>query len=329
MELTLMPEVAKGIKLSIIIVCFNGREVLIPCLESIWKAVPSFPFEVILVDNGSKDNSVQEVHRRFQDVIIIQSGYNAGYAGGNNIGFARARGQYVLFLNPDTIIHEGTFDRLVGRADSDPTIGIVGPSVQDAGGPRQPGCFRAPRIRDALAMAFWLYRIPGYVKAYGFPGRYRENQYKDEMEADVVTGCCLLARKAVLKDVGVFDEEYFVYFEETDLCERVRKHGYKILYDPSASIVHAGGATTIKYEIWCRIQKERNECLFFAKHRGRWHAWVICAVQLVNYFMRVFLGSMVVVGSGGRAKSVAHTVYYASRLLFWRVGIQKQGERPS
>lgn len=328
-ELTLTPQEATAIKLSIIIVCFNSREVLLPCLESIWKALPSFPFEVILVDNGSKDNSVQEVHRRFPEVIIIQSGSNEGYAGGNNIGFAKARGQYVLFLNPDTIIHQGAFDKLVGRADSDPNIGIVGPAIQHADGARHRSCFRAPRIREALAKAIWLYRIPGYTKAYGYPGEYREDQYKDEMEVDDVTGCCLLARKAILDEVGVFDEEYFVYFEDTDLCERVRKHGYRIFYDPSASIVHLGWATTIKHEIWCRIQFERNHCRFFAKHRGNRHVWVIGAIQLVNWVMRVFLGSMVVVASGGRAKSVAHTVYYTSKLLLWRLGIQKQGQRPS
>lgn len=328
-EPALMPQEAKGIKLSIIIVCFNSREVLLPCLESIWKALPSFPFEVILVDNGSKDNSVQEVNRRFQEVIIIQSGSNAGYAGGNNIGFAKARGQYVLFLNPDTIIHQGTFDRLVGRADSDPNIGIVGPAVQHADGTRQVSCLRAPSIREALAKAFWLYRIPGYMKAYGFPGEYREDQYKGEMEVDVITGCCLLARKAILDEVGVFDEEYFVYFEEIDLCERVRNHGYKIFYDPSASIVHLGGTTTIKHEIWCRIQSERSHCRFFAKHRGNRHVRVIRAIQFVDWTVRVLAGSMVVLGSAGRAKSVAHTVYCTSKLLFWRLGIEKQGQRPS
>jgi GT2 family glycosyltransferase len=328
MELALMSKDTEGIKLSIIIVCFNSREVLLPCLDSIWNAPPSFPFEVILVDNGSRDDSVQEVRRRFDEVIIIQSASNAGYAGGNNIGFAKARGQYVLFLNPDTIIHQGALDAMLRRADADPNISIVGPSIQQADGTGQLACFRAPSIGESLAKAFWLHHVSVYTKAYGFPGGYRENQYKNEMEVEAVSGCCLLARKATLDEVGVFDEEYFVYFEDSDLCERVRKHGYKIFYDPSASIVHLEQTTTRKYEIWCKIQAARNECRFFSKHRGRWHVYVIGAIQLINWIMRVLLGSMVLAGSGGRAKSVAHRVYVASKLLLWRFGIEKQGQRP-
>ena len=328
-ELTLAPQEATAIKLSIIIVCFNSREVLLPCLESIWKALPSFPFEVILVDNGSKDNSVQEVHRRFQEVIIIQSGSNAGYAGGNNIGFAKARGKYVLFLNPDTIIYQGAFDKLVNRADSDPNIGIVGPSVQNADGTLQLSCFRPPDIRESLSKTFWLYRIPGYMKAYGFPGHYREDQYKGEMDVDVVSGCCLLARKTILDEVGAFDEEYFIYYEETDLCERVRRSGYRIVYAPSACIVHLGGATTIKQEIWFRIQSERSRYRFFSKYRCKSYVLAIRTIQLINWIIRVTLGSIVVVLSTGRAKRVAHTVHYTFKLLCWQLGIVKQGERPS
>jgi N-acetylglucosaminyl-diphospho-decaprenol L-rhamnosyltransferase len=317
------------IKLSIIIVCFNSRDVLFRCLESIWDALPSFPFEVILVDNGSKDGGIEEARRRFPETRIIETGSNGGYAGGNNIGFANARGVYVLFLNPDTIIQDGAFNRLVQRADSDPEIAIVGPSILRIDGTRQRSCFRAPCIREALAKTFWLHRIPGYISAYGYPGEYREEQYRDEMEVDDVTGCCLLARKAILNEIGVFDEDYFLYFEDTDLCERVRKHGYKIFYDPSASIVHVGGATTIKHEIWCRIQFERSHQRFFAKHRSSWHARAIGAIQMVNWAMRVFIGSILVVASAGRAKSIVHTVHYTSKLLFWRLGIEKEGRRPS
>jgi hypothetical protein len=317
------------IDLSIIIVSFNSIAVLIPCLNSIYECRPCLSFEIILVDNGSKDNTVEEVRARFEEVEIIELGANLGFAGANNIGFRHANGKYVLFLNPDTIMRRNVLEKLIVRAESDPDVAAVGPAIHGVDGKRQESAFRAPSIGNSLATALWLYRIPGYVRMFGFPNHYLEDDYNHEMEVDAVSGCCLLGRKAVLNEVGTFDDRYFLYFEEADLCERIRRSGKKIVYTPSAAILHLGGTATIKHEIWSRIQYEQSQISFFAKNRGQVSTMVIRIIQVLQSILRITVGLVIFCASGGHAKRIAKTVSYAYKLLLWELRLSTHWTRPS
>ncbi len=320
--------VTNGMDLSIVIVSFNDGEVLLPCLRSIYEWAPKFPFEVILVDNGSKDGSVEEVRRLFGEVVIIEAGYNSGYAGGNNIGFEKATGRWVLFLNPDTLIREGCLEALVSRADSLPGCGAIGPRVLNRDGSLQRTLSRAPRVWDFLAEALMLHRIPGYIGLFGDSG-YREDDYEREQDVDTVSGCCLLARRDLLEEIGAFDEEYFIYFEETDLCERIRRSGHKVVYTPAASIVHLGHATTVKSKTWFKIQHERSRRRFFRKNRGRASLAAIGVILLVKSLLRAVLGTLGVVLTAGRSKRIRSSTARAFRMLGWQLGLVKHGPRPS
>jgi len=314
--------------LSVIIVCFNDREVLLPCLESLYGAPCEIALEVILVDNGSKDGSIDEVRRRFPSVRILEPGYNSGYAGGNNFGFERAEGRYVLFLNPDTLLTTGALDRLVARGDANPDSGAVGPKVLNRDGSLQPSCFRSPTVGHYLAITLMLHRLPGWSRWFGADG-YPDGFFEREQPADIVSGCCLLARRDLLRSIGAFNEDYFIYFEETDLCERIRRSGHAILYTPEAVITHLGGATTVKQVMWFRIQFERNRIRFFRTYRGRAAALAVSVLMTVNLLLRVILGGLGALLSAGRARGLRNRTGIAARILGWKLGLVEQGPRPS
>ncbi|MCD6405630.1 MAG: glycosyltransferase family 2 protein [Planctomycetes bacterium] len=317
-----------GMDLSIVIVSFNDGDVLLPCLRSIYEWAPEISFEVILVDNGSRDGSVGEVRRLFGEVVVVEAGYNSGYAGGNNIGFEKAGGRWVLFLNPDTLVMDGSLEALVSRADSLPGCGAIGPRVLNRDSSLQRTLSRAPRVWDFLAEALMLHRIPGYIRLFGDSG-YREGDYDREIEVDTVSGCCLVARRNILDEIGAFDEEYFIYFEETDLCERIRRSGHKVIYTPAASIVHLGHATTVKRKTWFKIQHERSRRRFFRKNRSRVSLAAIGVILLVKSLLRVVLGTLGIVLTAGCRENVRSSTATALRMLGWQLGLVKHGPRPS
>ena len=143
---------------------------LLPCIKAIYSSAPAVNFELIVVDNGSEDGTVEEVKRKFEEVLVIEAGYNSGYAGGNNIGFEKSRGRYVLFLNPDTVVNERTINQLVRFAGSSHEIGVVGPKVLNRDGSLQRSCSRSPNILDCILEAFLLYRVPWFTQLFGYRG---------------------------------------------------------------------------------------------------------------------------------------------------------------
>ena len=317
--------------MSIVIVSFNSRDVLLPCLESIYASSPRLSFEVILVDNGSKDGSLQEVRLRFPSVTVIESGYNSGYTGGNNIGYRQAIGRNVLFLNPDTLINDGALDGLVSRADSDPRCGAIGPKIQRQDGSLQLSCYRSPTVINVLCSVLFLDYIPCWESLSGIKTHYRAEEYMKEMEVDAVSGCCLLVPKVVLDKIGGFDEEYWMYGEENDLCERIRKSGYRILYTPLVSIVHLGGLANKALTLWWRIHIVHNRMLFFAKHRGKASLGAFKAILLFDTIRRTLTDTvrMMLTLTGDCSRRYRLKVAQSLGLLCWQLGLIKKGKRPA
>lgn len=310
------------IDLSIIIVSFNSREVLMPCIESIFEAEPRISFEIIVVDNGSKDTSLEEVKLRFKEVNIKEVGCNLGYSGGNNIGFENSKGRYVLFLNPDTLIKKGALDQMVIIADSNLEYGLIGPKVLNKDGSLQRSCFRTPSLMQYLASTLRFHRIPFYIRIFGFPGFYPDGNNDNEKQVDAVSGCCLLIRRDITKRIGLFDTEYFMYFEEFDLCERVRQSGYKVIYSPKASITHLGGSSITQQEAWLWIEYERSRRKFFARYRSKIAEFAVRIILLFNSGLLVFSGIFgYLLNIGGLKKS--HIKYRnAISMLCWQLGLK-------
>jgi GT2 family glycosyltransferase len=228
------------IKLSVVIVNFNTSKLTLDCLQSIQKEAGALDFEVILVDNGSTDDSVKSFRVLTQNgfwkkrLRLILNSSNKGYAKANNQGIKIAVGKYVLLLNSDTIVHKNAFLELVNFAEKTPDAGIIGSRLLNTDGTLQMSCFRFPTLFRVIKQN-WLGES-GLLDKYAPIGA-------DPVIVDVVVGASFLITSIALKKVGLLNEKYFAYFEDMDYCRQVYKAGLKVYYLPKSLITHHHGAT--------------------------------------------------------------------------------------
>lgn len=264
-----LSEETKAVKLSIVILCWNDQKVIRDCLTSIYKETRETEFEVIVSDNGSTDGSIEMIRREFPQVRLIENGKNLRFAKGNNVGIEASRGEYVLILNPDTIIHEGALDRVVAFAERHPEAGAVGCRVVFADGSFQ-RCMRplnTPMSEWISALGLgWLGRISERLHA----GEYGGWDGKNERTVGWLAGCFILVQGELLKKLGGFDPQFFYYYEDTDLCQRIWRAGYEILYTPEATITHLVGQSTNKRfkPLGFALDAQVTRYLYFYKYYG-------------------------------------------------------------
>ena len=255
-------------KLSIVIVCWNDLKVIRDCLRSIYAETHAIEFEVIVSDNGSTDGSVEFIRQNYLQVILIENRANLGFSKGNNVGIRASRGEYVLILNPDTIIHDGALDKWIKFADRHPEAGGLGCRVLNPDGSYQGSARPFPTIWRDLIAALYL-RPLAYVSDRFISDTYTGWQGHTERLIDWQSGCCVMFRGDLIKRLGGFDEQFFYHYEEVDLCRRFWQAGYPILYTPEASITHLGGQSVNRFPIRFALERYRNRYRYFYKHYGR------------------------------------------------------------
>ena len=230
-------------KLSIVILCWNDLKVVGDCLHSIFTGTRSTEFEVIVSDNGSTDGSIEFIREKYPQVRLIENGRNLRFAKANNVGIRASQGEYILILNPDTIIHDGTLDKIVKFLEEHPEAGAAACKVLNGDGSLQETARPVPTIRSAWIEALYLKPL-GYLSEWFHPGIYMGWTGEVERPVGWVSGCFILLRGDLLKCIGGFDEQFFYYCEDKDLCRRVGEAGYAVLYTPAATITHLGGQST-------------------------------------------------------------------------------------
>ena len=273
-------------KLSIVVICWNDSKVIFNCLESIFAETKGTAFEVIVSDNGSTDSSIPEIRRRFPKVRIVENGANLGFAKGNNAGIAVAQGEYILILNPDTIILRGALDEFIRYAETRPRAGAFGCRVLNPDGSLQTSARPSPTVLREFLAAICL-RWPGYFSSRLAADSYVGWNADTEREVDWQSGCCVLLRGELLKRLGGFDERFFYHFEETDLCFRVWKSGSPILFCPDAEITHLGGQSVGRFPIRFILETYRGRYRYFFKHYGRKGLVRIRRVALLHLGVRM------------------------------------------
>jgi GT2 family glycosyltransferase len=275
------------LKLSIIILCWNDLKVIGDCLRSIYATTRSTEFEVIVADNGSTDGSIEFIRANYPQAQVIENGKNLRFAKANNVGIQASRGEYVLILNPDTIIHEGTLDKMVAFADGHPEAGAYGCRVLNADGSYQ-GCARPlPTIHGEWIVALHLNAL-AYISDWFQPNVYVGWQGETQRTVGWLAGCFILFRGDLLKRLGGFDEQFFYYHEDMDLCRRVWQAGLSILYTPAVSITHLGGHSTSKRfpPIGFALDGQVTRYLYYYKHHGRSGVRSIRRATLVSLALR-------------------------------------------
>jgi GT2 family glycosyltransferase len=256
------------VKLSIVIICWNDWKVIRECLRSIYVGTHSTEFEVIVSDNGSTDGSVALIRKNFPQVRVIENGVNLRFAKANNAGIRASRGEYVLILNPDTIIHEATLDKLVAFADEHPEAGAFGCKVLNSDGSYQDSARPFPTLRGGWIAALYLKPL-AYLSDWLLPGTYIGWDGNSQRMVGWLSGCFILARHGLLTQIGGFDEQFFYYYEDTDLCRRIWDAGYSVLYTPEMTITHLGGQSTNHSRVAFALDSQITRYRYFFKYFGK------------------------------------------------------------
>lgn len=278
--------------LTIAIVSYNAREDLARCLESIFASTRLGSFEVIVADNASTDGTISMLADRFPQVRVIASPENLGFGRASNLCWLEARSSLVLFLNSDTLVSERALDRLVELARKHPEAGAIGPRLSYPGGELQMSYGAMPGIASELVQKLCN---AGYARGKGPLRGLIRKRYARERYVDWVSGACLLARRDTLETVGGFDEAFFLYSEDVDLCARIRATGALVLFTPEVEIVHLLGRSVARERERVVYESNRSRLYFYEKHhRG-------LEVLLLKFYMTAKAGILRVLRPRDRA----------------------------
>lgn len=263
-----------GIMVSIVIVNWNTKIFLLRSLGSIYQTSGKMEMEVFVVDNGSMDGSGTAVRERFPNVCLIENEKNLGFAKATNQGIQRASGKYILLLNPDTEVKEGTIERFISFMDQHLEAGLVGAQLLNADGSKQNSIANFPSLATELlnkSLLRWLF-------PKSFPGK--EEDYSEPIEVESVIGACMVVRREAMDQVGLLDEHYFLFLEETDWCYRMKRAGWKVYHVPQAEIYHFQGKSAEREKERARVEYFRSRYHFFKKNRGNLQ-WFILFIGLL------------------------------------------------
>jgi GT2 family glycosyltransferase len=251
------------IDLSIIIVNWNTKQLLLDCIASIYRTVRQASFEVFVVDNGSTDGSSEAVAQTYPGVQVIANGRNLGFAGANNIALRRMSGRYAVLLNSDTVLKETALERMLQFMEDHPRAGICGPQLLNGDGTKQ-------NSTDDFPTLLTEFMSKNLIRAL-FPERYRRMvrsrsaALQSPTEVDFIVGACMMVRRTAMDAVGMFDEDYFFLYEEVDWCFRMNRGGWLVYHLPDAEIHHLGGQSMKEINLRARVETWRSRYLFFQK----------------------------------------------------------------
>ena len=280
------------VKLSIVIVNFNTKILLKQCLESVYQNLGNMEHEIFVIDNNSSDQSPLMIKENFPDVLLIENKENIGFAKANNQAIRKAKGEYLLLLNSDTIIPPGTLTIMVDFLDINPKVGALGPKLVDQDLNLQTSFRHFPTLFTVLSQFFGLSAMFPKSKIFGWydMGCW---DHSHTSEVDCVPGTSLLVRKKAVQEVGLLDENYFMYFEDTDWCYRFTRAGWKVVFLPNAKVIHLGGASAAKSNIGLFYDKTLTKELFnslfyyFKKFHGGFSVLILRIFIFISLVMRM------------------------------------------
>ena len=276
---------AKSIDLSVIIVNFNTREVTLACLQSLYEHTEGINFEVIVVDNGSADGSAEPLSKlesKYKNFKLIRSSVNLGFGAGNNLGAKEARGEYLLFLNTDTLFTGNILPHCAEVIRKDNQIGAYSCNLVNKDGSHQPSGGYFPNLGRLLAWQFFVDDLPligSLIRSI--------HPHSSVQNPDWITGAFMIVPAKTFRGAGGFDENIFMYTEELELCYRIKKLGKKVVLDLSTSIIHLGGASGGSY---LALTKEVEGMIYFwKKHLPSWQLPLVKFIFGLGSLLRLII----------------------------------------
>lgn len=271
---------------SVVIVTYRSSNELPACVESVMQQ--SVPLEVLLVDNASSDQTpkiINDYAARFDNIHAILNSQNLGLAAGNNCALGKSQGKYLLILNPDTVLPERTLQRMLTFMEDNPDIGVIGPQSLYQGGSSHVSFHRYWGMLSVL-----LWRIIPYRISRSIYDRFSSYKRQDVL---FVSGACLFVRRAIFEQIGGYDPQYFLTVEDAlDLCLRVKKTGYRVVFLPEVQVVHFTGRSGVQAPYLSVWQANRGTIYHFFKHRGTFQALLVSLLLIAAAGMRVIVASL-------------------------------------
>jgi GT2 family glycosyltransferase len=277
---------------SVVIVSFNTRELLRECIQTLERGAGGVEFETIVIDNASQDGSAEMVAAEFPTVRLVRSATNLGFAAANNRGFGLARGRYIVLLNSDAFLHPGALKRAVEHMKANPEVGLGGGLLLGRDGSWQPSARMFPSpVNEFLTLT----GLSAHYRSSRLFGRV-DRTWADPLEAgpaDWVPGAFAVIRRQLLQQLGNLDERFFLYFDDVDLCRRVKAAGYSVWYWPDVVVTHIGGEsgkalrhlTLSSSGAQLTLWRMRSQLLYYRKYHGVLGVWLTMAVE--NWWNRL------------------------------------------
>ncbi len=250
---------------SICIVSYNVKSYLRACLQSLYDHSDGLKLEVLVCDNASQDGSVDMIRKEFSEVLLFPMNTNLGFAAGMNVTLREAKGDYILLLNPDSELCEGSLQNMIRFLKENPRCGIVGPKLLNEDGSTQKGIRQFPTPLTSLARNTFLKKIPFFKNRIDF---YSMRHFDLELPSlvDQVSGAAMLFSRQTFEKIGFLDERFFIFFEEVDYCKRAKEFGIEVRYFPKAEVLHHGGKSRKSVNTFAMITRLQSEMKYHKKH---------------------------------------------------------------
>ncbi|MCK5898336.1 MAG: glycosyltransferase family 2 protein [Methylococcales bacterium] len=313
-------------KVSIVIVNFNAGDLICNCIASIIKETIVSDYEIIVVDNDSSDDSVDKIKQQFPSVNLIETGINAGFAAGNNVGFDAATGDYVLVLNPDTEITDAAIDETIAYMDNNADVGALGCKVLGDNHEHQPSLLRFPTLLGIFINTFIPYNLMLKLNCLD-RFHYDKIDLETAQDVEVVVGCFMLVPRIVIEEVGGMDDDFFMFCEEVEWCWRIFQTGKKIRYMPNNIIMHYEGGCSSSLSFRKTLLMTKGTLIFFQKTQGSVVAVMANLLMIFREISRIGVGVLYKIF---RAEKERETQYLKrsfinfSYLLQHLIGIEKK-----
>ncbi len=301
------------VDISFIIVNWNTRNILIDCLDSIYKTVSGIDLEIYVVDNNSTDGSQETIKKKFPSVKLIENKTNTGFAHANNQALSIMQGRFAVLLNSDAILKEDAIKTLLTFMNNSPGAGIAGVQLLNRDGSRQNSIDNFPSLETEI--------FNKSILRLFFPDKYpsKNRNYKNPIEVDSVIGACMMIRKESIDEVGVFDENYFFFLEETDWCYRMHKKRWKVFHVSDATVFHLSGHSKKKEPWRSQIEYCRSLYKYFKKNKSPASYLIIRILKpckiFVNFIMNILENLITMFQKESSRKRLQK--YY--KLLIWHI----------
>ena len=266
--------------ISIIIVTYNSEKEIVNCINSLLPQMLDLNGEIIIIDNNSNDSTIHLISElESENISIIQNSDNLGYTIANNQGIQNAKGEYLFFLNPDTLVPNGVINNLLNKIQEDKNCGAIAPQLRFPNGRIQNSCRRFPRRRDILYESIGLSKLFNNSKEFNY-WKMGDFDHKITRSVDQPAGAAIIIPKKIIEEIGLLDEKFPMFFSDVDICKRIWDAGYNIQFNTNSFITHMSGASVYQKRIKMIVSSHLSFWKYFNKYN----------TQPVDYILNISVG---------------------------------------